>query len=938
MGGKSKPTIGYWYRYLIHFGISQVLDALLEFRGGEKTAWAGRAEGGTITIDARELWGGEKAEGGIEGELDVMLGHADQVPSARLAAVLGDQQSAYRNRASVAFEGLYGAFNPYPKAPSFKGVRILKGWEDDTPWYPEKAAVLLAPATTDELLLENFASGLESYSLEAGDWSAFSITGSPYGSALRLKHAGSGGGRIARPVDLTISRLTYKFNLVQAPTNPGLDACVMEFNSAGSPLGFNPSRAASGQKMTFGLLGASGFLGSTAPATGRWYSVDAAYDVSTGLSTVTVVDTTDSSVFATLESAPGGGGMNVLSKIMFRDDDSSESEWLIADMRFFGPRDSDTLGMNPAHILYDSLVHSTMQGLPADLIDEASFLAAADLFYSEGFGLCTKFNPVSESVEAFQQRICNVVGANLARSRVDGKYYLAPARGVHDLEALPVLEDDDILEYEEEPSDPIESVNQVAVEWFDPVKKKKHTTTPVQSLGAIQSAGGVIAEVASYPEIPTEALALRVAARDLAQKSAPLKRFRLTTNRVPYAWRAGEYFRLQAPRRGISDMVCIVGEIDAGTPRSGSMRLVAIQDVSSMPLSVYVEPEPGVDTSPSQIPQPPEAQQLLEAPYVELAGDLPAGELEALADDAGFVLAVASRPESGLNYTLFTAAAGETLTDRGAGDWCPTALVVEAGVRDPGQTEFTLEAGLDLSLVEVGTAALWGTELVRVDAIDASALTVTLGRGCGDTTPQLHAASERIWFYDIWAASDRREYAGGEAVSAKLRTRTSSQLLDAALAPTLEIALDERAVRPYPPGGLKVSDDVETDVVDPTSCVGELTVTWVHRDRLLQADQLVDASAAGIGPEPGTTYTVRYYLDDVLDDAETGISGTASSPYVLSGNGLARVEVEAVRDGYASWQAATAEFDYLVSPPAGRITDAGDIRFTDAGDRRVKEY
>ena len=129
------------------------------------------------------------------------------------------------------------------------------------------------------------------------------------------------------------------------------------------------------------------------------------------------------------------------------------------------------------------------------------------------------------------------------------------------------------------------------MEWFDPIKKKKRTTTPLQSLGSIQSIGGIVGEVASYPEIPFEPLALRVAARDLAQKSTPLKRFRLTTNRVPYAWRAGDYFRLQAPRRGIADMVCMLGEIDAGTPRSGSMRLVAIQDVSTMPETVYVTPE-----------------------------------------------------------------------------------------------------------------------------------------------------------------------------------------------------------------------------------------------------------------------------------------------------------------------------------------------------------
>ena len=41
MGGKSKPTIGYWYRLLLHFGLCRgPIDALLEFRGGERAAWS----------------------------------------------------------------------------------------------------------------------------------------------------------------------------------------------------------------------------------------------------------------------------------------------------------------------------------------------------------------------------------------------------------------------------------------------------------------------------------------------------------------------------------------------------------------------------------------------------------------------------------------------------------------------------------------------------------------------------------------------------------------------------------------------------------------------------------------------------------------------------------------------------------------------------------
>ncbi len=824
MGGKSKPTIGYWYRLLLHFGLCRgPIDALLEFRGGERAAWSGVATGGTLAINARELWGGEKAEGGIEGELDVMLGAADQMPSARLAGILGDQQSAYRGKATVAFEGRYGAFNPYPKPASFKVRRIFEGWDDDTCWYPEKAAILLS----------------------AG------VAGVP---GLQCDTLG-----------------------------PGFDESVCLPGGPDEWLGYDVGWGAPGAFMVTAVF----------PSSGGSY----------------ILEVNNDSV----------GGTTISPCV-------------------YAPPGVDFYGMNPAHIIYDALTAAEMQGEPLGSVDAASFEAAADLFHEEGFGLCARYNPVSQTPEDFTQRICSIVGATLSRSRVDGKYYLLPRRGVHDLGSLPVLGDDDILEYEEEPSDPLEAVNQVTIEWFDPTKKQKRSTAPIQSLGAIQALGGVVAESLAYPEVPTEALALRIGARDLAQKATPLKRFRLTTNRVPYAWRAGDYFRLQAPRRGIADMVCEVGEIDAGTPRSGSMRLVAIQDVSQMPATAYVSPEPGVDTSPSQTPAAPPHQQLFEAPYVELAGTLPSAELAALAADAGFVLAVASRPSAGLNFTLYTAATGEDLADQGAGDWCPTALVVEAASRSPAETVFTLAAPENLDLVQVGSAALWGDEICRVDDLDTVAGTVTLGRGCADTSPQPHAAGERIWFYDAWVATDRREYVGGETVSAKLRTRTASQLLDESLAPTLALALDERAGRPYAPGKLRISDDNVTDAVYPASAVGELTVSWAHRDRLLQQDQLVDEGAASIGPEAGTTYTVRFYLDDVLDHTESAISGTSSAPHTLASNGVARVEVEAVRDGLTSWMVAAAEFSYTPTPPDARVTDAVDTRITDGGDRRVKDY
>jgi hypothetical protein len=206
-----------------------------------------------------------------------------------------------------------------------------------------------------------------------------------------------------------------------------------------------------------------------------------------------------------------------------------------------------------------------------------------------------------------------------------------------------------------------------------------------------------------------------------------------------------------------------------------------------------------------------------------------------------------------------------------------------------------------------------------------------------DTVPQIHAPGEPILFYDGGAASDTREYSDGEDVEAKVRTRTSSQLLELDLAPTLVASMASRAARPYAPGLLRISDDLAEDQAYPVALQGELEVSWAHRDRVLQADQLVSEGEASIGPEAGTTYTVTFYLDDAIEHTESGITGTSATPHSMASLGLGRIEVEAVRDGLVSWQAATAEFTYDPDPPDYRITDSGDARITDSGDDRILE-
>lgn len=863
--GSKKTTVGYWYRLLYHFGLVKgPVDAFLEFRAGDRTAWKGElTQSGRISINRANLWGGEKSEGGLEGDMDIMMGEPTQMPNSYLANHLGADQPSYRGKLSAVWRGgRWGAMNPYPKPAAFKVRRILKGWDNDQCWYPEKAVIPLdTPVPVYSLTwtqtkgnAHTFASpsDVSGWSHNPDDYST-----EPVGSSISWP-TGNGATGIAW---LHISAPGG------VPSEFHLDIKV-NYDDSGKVIGT--------RGVTIGPATAPPIVSGFPRSQGVRVIVPAHGGPFEGYVAFACVDVRDIETGSSIGS-PSNHRMLVSSTAVI----------------------SSLSGMNPAHILYDSLTAEDMQGEPVAMINEASFRAAADILYSEGLGLCMEYK--GEPIDEFQQRICDIIGGSMTQSRVDGQYYLDLIRGDYNLASLPVIEADDIVEFSQEPSVLTEQPNQVTVEWFDPETKSERSTTPLQAMGAIQAAGRVIPETRSYPEIATEKLALQLAGRDLQAFSTPTSRSRLTINRRPFDLRPGRPFRLRYPAEGIGDMVCVLADIDAGTLTDGRIRIVAVQDIYGFPSTVYVASEPGLALPPNVAPVPPPHQFLLEAPYVELVANMSRADLDAFPSDAGVLMTVATRPQSGLNYSIYSAAEGEDYADNGSGEWCPTALIVEpAGYLE---TAFTLNGGLDLREVEIGTWAMWDSEIVRIDALDVEAGTLVVGRGCADTVPVPHAAGSRIFFCGDWAGTDGLEHVDGDTVRARLLTRTSSDQLAIEDAPELTLALDQRQYRPYPPGRLKLNG-----LAYPDQISGDVVVTWAARDRVMQADKLIDTTLAGIGPEPNTTWNIRCYANDILDASADGLADAeyAWSPSVSAGIG--RVEVRSVRSGVESLYALSAGF------------------------------
>jgi hypothetical protein len=174
--------------------------------------------------------------------------------------------------------------------------------------------------------------------------------------------------------------------------------------------------------------------------------------------------------------------------------------------------------------------------------------------------------------------------------------------------------------------------------------------------------------------------------------------------------------------------------------------------------------------------------------------------------------------------------------------------------------------------LKIGMAALCDEEFMAITAIAPG--TVAVKRGCADTVPARHVALSLVWFVDNGVTgSDEVEHSAGETKSVKYSPFTTGgnmAIEDGNWAD--QVTFNWRMYRPYPPAALRARG--ERWYIEQTLSADNpfLPLTWAHRDRILQSDQLVDHDEPNVGPEPGTSYTVRVYdRNNVLKRTEVGI-------------------------------------------------------------------
>lgn len=856
MGSSKKQTVGYQY----FLGMHQILthgpvDFMSKYTVDERLAWQGQSTGGSIFVNAPNLFGGEGREGGVQGTMDLEMGAQDQMPNDYLQSKLGNGGNipAFRTVVGIVMRQMYLGNNPYLKKNAFRLQRIHVRQDGVEQWYDEKAEIKAA----DSVLISTTSSGWEYVQLpEHANPGYENLTPPASGWVAGTSPFGSGGwtwpGQPARNTNWSMGTVLWARKQVTVPVGKVVVARVRAENGC-----------------VLFLNGA--YLGAA--------NRDNVQLVSGEIFDFTLPPGTHTLMFKAFDEIPTEGDTYISVEV---------TTVSIADM-------------NPAHMIRECLTDPIWgMGYNEDDIDDDSFMAAADALYDERMGMSLLWDR-QMPIEQFVQEVIKHINAALyvgRRGPAAGKFVLRLIRGDYDIETLPVFDESNIEKIEGfKRVEEGELTNSVTVNYWDSATGKTASTT-AQDPALIQQQGAVINTTMQYPGFTVRELADRAALRDLGTLSTPMASCTIYTGLDAKELNIGDPIAVSWSDYGLVKLVMRITGMALGDGKSNKIKLTVAQDAFALPeQGVIVPPDVGWE-DPNQEPIPLTRQVAEEMPYYELVQQFSQSVVDTqltTMPDMGMVGASASRPQSGAINARFLTDSGAGYEDVGAIDFCASALLDgDVGLMD---NVIELTSGIDLSSVEPGMYAGIGSEYVGV--VSLAGTTLTVKRGVLDTVPQEHASGALIIFADPFLQVDPTEYVASDEIGVKLLTVTGQGTIQDA-AP-IELTMNSRAVRPYPPGNFQVNGQYFPSGVP----AGDVTVSFATRNRILQTGgELVGFTDGDVTPEAGTTYRVdvRDPVTDVLLDSVAGASSPIVVPQASFTTNEARLNLFSVRDGYDSWQ------------------------------------
>lgn len=954
MGGKNnEQTVG--YRYFLGLHLIPCLgpvDRLLRLDVDDRTAWAGNSPGGRLYVNAPGLFGGDKREGGVSGYIDVANGGPTQAANDYLSARWGATETpAFRGVLGLVFRQFYLGNNPYLKPWAVKVQRVFTTDDGAEQWQPSLAGVARPPIYFDSAvyITADVSGSMTGTQLSFQRNSIVALlefmrdnTPASQPNDVQVLFYASGVAATLRRRNCSTADYNDLISFVQGAGGSGGTDFGAAFSQAqsffwGDGASADPLGAASPYGDVGSVVASIGGSGTKrrmifhlsdggadpAPAV-------AIRDSILGVECFAIsIDTAVASSMTAIDNTPQDGVPVV---------NSANPDAMIDAFTFAFSGGYD---MNPAHILREVLISRDTGGSGDDSEIGPSFATAAQTLFDEQFGLSFYWRNSGDR-RSFIEAIERHVDGRLYQDRRTGLWEFALVRPDYEVATLPVFNRTNVVEWGDPiRPDPSRLPNQVTLTYTDPDKDEPATIT-LTNIARVAQAGQIRNESLEYEGLYRRELASRIAYRELAALSAPLLSGEFRARYVDPSVNLGSPIVIHNPNLGIDNVVCRVVEMEDGDGRSNDVWIKYVEDKFGVEVDDLVaveEPEGGGILND---PAPATARMVEEMPYWQLVAAITqfdADQRLAADPDLGLMHATADSPTDDAIAATLSRNIGNGDEDVGTVQFSPSSIL-RSNLRDRADEVFALvDTRPDLSSVAIGSLAWVGGEMMRVDAIEfgidpapgdyweppvsppGGVARITFGRGCLDTAPRYHDAGAAILFWQGFAAGDGTQYLAGEVVPFKLLTQTGLGVLSPDVAPADDVTFDSRAIRPYPPGNVRVNGEFATFVWGPA-----VTLTWADRDRTLQTTATIEDHADGdIGPEPGTAYRVRLYAVDQtgaqlgadLIDVNVGTAKTYAidpAPAAPAGAFGMIVEVLSIRDGYESRWHRRLEFEVVVDP------------------------
>ena len=584
----------------------------------------------------------------------------------------------------------------------------------------------------------------------------------------------------------------------------------------------------------------------------------------------------------------------------------------IKDIAFVLKRVPNSLGLtggdedidgdaNPAAMIYSLLTDSPGKnglGLPAGFIDVDSFRTIGDTLATEALGVSMMQDRASSAKDLVLEILRHIDGIMFVEPTT-GLLTLTLVRADYEVGTLPELDEDNAIVESFTRSSWGEIKNQIKVAFVDRASGFIERTVQSQDLAAIEAAGGeVSSQDLRFRGYSKAGNAQDAAARALMALAYPLAAITLTADRSAWDFRPGTVFKLTWPKLGISEMVVRVLRIATGELADGRIRIEAFEDIFSIDWTAYTPPGSTGWNDPAgeEVPEL-EDQGATWAPYEATKFYTPPGSGIARA------LVVAARGTPGVTkgYRPLISGGGEKVQI-----FTPSGTLTGAITESSTTIEFAM--GPDCDLVEDVNAYDYGVGLnvaligggtdpdqtsleewiafQTIDVVGDNMTLEVLARGVLDTAPSSFASGLRVWIVSYGSAIVNGAGTGATTITFQPYNNVGVLPLIDCDDTVLGALPDPRPNRVYCPTDLKFNAQSY-----PTSIIGELTVSWEHRDRL--GEWSYNDSGETSSPEAGTEYTLKIYGElDTLVHTESGITGKSyvyPTATEIAESGLGRV-------------------------------------------------